>query len=96
MSILGCFALTPWLVSGCAAPQVVYRDRLVRIPVPDPLPLDPALSADCPPSVTLPLSGPVTVGDMIARLGSVEDALLTCREELAQIRAVQPVLPARD
>jgi hypothetical protein len=33
---------------------------------------------------------------MIARLGSVEDALLTCREELAQIRAVQPVLPARD
>lgn len=88
-------ALATSLLSGCAAPPVIYKDRLVRIPVPESVPLNAELTMDCPPEETLPPSGPMTVSDIVLRLGAVEDALLVCREELSQIRAIQPVLPGQ-
>ena len=73
---------------------MIYKDRLVQVPVPDPVPLGTELTQDCPPAATVPLSGPLTIGQIVMRLGAVEDALLVCREQLSQIRAIQPVMPA--
>jgi hypothetical protein len=67
----------------------------VQIPVPMSVPLDRELTQDCPPEATLPPSGPLTVSDMVERLGAVEDSLLVCREQLERIRAIQPVFPGR-
>lgn len=72
---------------------MVYQDRLVRIPVPAPIDLDPRLTADCAPAISLPLLGPLTVADLLGRLAGVEAALATCRTRMAEIRQVQPVLP---
>ena len=82
------FALA--LLTGCAsAPQVVYRDRPISVPVPVVRPLPAELTADCPPAGGV-APGALTVGAVLTRLADVEDALAKCRGQLAQIRALPP------
>lgn len=81
--MLGLSACTPQT-------QIVYRDKVVKEPVPTFVPLSSALTADCQPVVLLPSAGKLTVLDLMNRLDSVELELAVCRDELADIRALQP------
>lgn len=75
------------VLSACGnAPQVVYRDRAVEVPVPVVQPLDPRLTADCPARTDVPQTGPLTVRQALDRLAAVEDALATCRNQVAVMR----------
>lgn len=74
---------------GCATERVVYRDRVVEVPLPVPAKLDPMLTADCAPETVLPPSGSLPVSDALDRLAAVEDALALCRKQLAEIRSTQ-------
>lgn len=78
----------PLMLLGCAAPQVVYRDRKTLVPVPVRAPLDPRLTADCPPDAEVPPSGPLPVADALRRLDAVEGALAACRGRLQQLRTL--------
>lgn len=72
-------------VSGCAtpAPVVVTKTVTQLVNVPGAVQKVPAaLSADCPPD---PLAG-TQVGQVLARLSSVETALAQCRIQLGAIR----------
>jgi hypothetical protein len=61
----------------------------VRVPVPVREPLDPRLTADCPPRARIPAEGPVIVDDALKRLAAVEEALIQCRSQLEQLRGIQ-------
>lgn len=83
LTLPACALLT---LTACESGQVVYRDRLVEVPVPVQAPLDPRLTADCPPDTELPLTGPLPLADALQRAEAVEDALADCRARLEEIR----------
>jgi hypothetical protein len=76
-------------LAACGTPQVVYRDREVKVPIPTRVPLDPRLTGDCPPATELPADGPLPVADALRRAEAVEDALRQCRGQLSEIRSLQ-------
>lgn len=78
------------LLSACT-PQTVYKDRIVQVPVPVQTPLRSELTTDCPPSYNYPAKGPLTVLMLMTRLDSVELALELCRDQMDDIRALQPI-----
>lgn len=87
-------ALVTLLLSACTPQtQVVYKDRIVKEPVPTFVPLRSELTADCQPYAALPAAGKLTILDLMNRLDAVELSLSTCREELTDIRALQPTPP---
>lgn len=67
-------------------PRIV--DRVVKVPVPVRAPLDPRLTADCPPDADAPPTGPLPVAEVLRRLDSVEAALAACRARLEQLRTL--------
>lgn len=73
-------------LQGCASERIVYRDRLVEVPIPVRAPVEPALTADTPPAFDVPADGPLPFSVVLRRLSAVEDALLTCRSRLQAIR----------
>lgn len=86
---------SPWILLASAlpllqacetVPEVVYRDRPVEVPVPVVQKLPDRLTRDCPPDFQIPMSGALTVDDSNKRLASLEDALVTCRMQLWEIR----------
>ena len=78
------------VLSGCASePQTVYVERPIEVPVPFIQALDPRLTVDCQPRTDVPQSGRLTVGQVLDRLGAVEDALALCRNQLAEIRSTR-------
>lgn len=87
-------ALGMLLLSACTPQtQIVYKDQIVKEPVPTLVPLDPKLTADCQPLVPLPASGKLTILALMNRLDSVEMELAICREDLSDIRDLQPPKP---
>lgn len=79
------------LLSACTPQtQIVYRDQVVKEPVPTYVSLPSELTQDCPPAAPLPQTGKLTVLDLMNRLDSVELVLATCRQELTDIRQLQP------
>ncbi len=77
------------ILTACAPAPVVYRDRLVEVPVAVRAPLDAALTADCVPKADVPAEGAVTVDDALDRLAAVEEALIQCRAQLGEIRKIK-------
>lgn len=76
-------------LSGCASgPRVIYKDRLIQVPTPVIQPLDPRLTEDCTPASSVPMSGALTVRDILDRLEAVEYALARCNNDKAEIRKV--------
>lgn len=72
---------------GCATePPVVYKDRVVEVPLPVRTPIDPRLTVDCEPRYDPPMSGPLPVDAALERLAAVEDALEMCRMQLEALR----------
>lgn len=71
-------------LAGCGTPRVVFRE--VKVPVPVRAPLDPRLTADCPPDVEVPPTGPLPAGAALERLEATEAALARCRAQLDEIR----------
>src|SRR5690606_30746304 len=54
---------------GCATePPVVYKDRVVEVPLPVRTPIDPRLTVDCEPRYDPPMSGPLPVDAALERL----------------------------
>jgi len=51
--------------------------------------VDDRLTADCEPRTDVPYAGALTVKDVLDRLAATEDALATCRNQVAEIRAAQ-------
>lgn len=77
-------------LTGCASePPVVYRDRLVEVPLPVRAKIDPQLVADCEPRYDPPQAGPLPVDSALQRLAAVEDALEMCRQQLEALRQVK-------
>lgn len=64
----------------------MFKDRVIKIPVPVRAELDPRLTADCPPRFDVPTSGRLTVLSALDRLAAVEEALAQCRNQLSEIR----------
>lgn len=79
------------LMLGACGTQPVYRDRTVEVPVPVRAPLDPRLTADCPPDAEVASEGPLPVSAALRRLDAVEAALAKCRGQLEQLRGVEKV-----
>lgn len=77
------------MLTACGTAPIVYRDRLVEVPVAVRAPLDARLTADCPPQEPLPQSGPLPVAKALERLAAVEEALIQCRTQLDEIRKIQ-------
>lgn len=71
-------------LSGCGS--VRYVDRVTEVSTPVRVPVDSRLTIDCEPGYQPPQSGPITLGDALARLASVEEALAQCRAQLDEIR----------
>lgn len=85
MRFLTMFATT--FLAGCASqPTILYKDRIVEVPLPVRAPIDPRLVTDCEPRYDLPPSGSLLVGDALKRLAAVEEALTLCRSRLEQLR----------
>lgn len=77
-------------LAGCASePVVVYKDRLVEVPLPVRTPPDPRLVADCEPRYDPPQTGPLPVASALERLAAVEDALEMCRQQLEALRQLK-------
>lgn len=76
-------------LQACGHAPVVYKDRVVEIPVAVRAPLDARLTADCEPAAHVPAEGSVTVADALARLAAVEEALIQCRAQLGEIRKIK-------
>lgn len=75
------------LLAGCSGqPQVVFKDRLISVPVPVQAEIDSILTADCAPTYEIGLTEKVTVDASLRRLESVEDALYLCRLQLEKLR----------
>lgn len=74
------------LAGSCAStPPCAIKTERVEVKVPGPVQIIPAvLSADCAPA---PLKG-TTIGSLLDRLSSVENALQDCRGRLSKIRAL--------
>ena len=81
-TLLACALLT---LNACGTPPRIV-DREVMVPVPVRAPLDPRLTADCPPDAEVPLTGPLPVTEALRRLDAVEAALAACRARLEQLR----------
>lgn len=78
------------MLTGCAnEPTVVYKDRLVEVPLPVRTPLDSRLVADCEPRYDPPQTGPLPVDSALQRLAAVEDALEMCRQQLEALRQLK-------
>jgi hypothetical protein len=75
------------MLNACGTPPRVV-DRVVKVPVPVRAPLDPRLTADCPPDVEVPLTGPLPVAAALRREDAVEAALTRCRAQLEQLRSL--------
>lgn len=88
-STLAACALLSLTACASAPPQVVFKDRVVEVPVPVVQPIPGRLTEDCVPATNVG-AGPVTVGAALDRLAAVEDALAACRGRLAEIRSVKP------
>ena len=79
------------LLQACmSGPDVIYKERVVKVPTPVIQPVDPRLTADCVPSFDVPATGPITVRDLVNRLEAVEFALEVCRNDKAELRKSQP------
>lgn len=75
------------LLLGCApVPSIVYKDRLIEVPVPGKVEIDQRLLADCDPVTSVPMSGSLPLEDVIERLSAVELALDLCRNDKAELR----------
>lgn len=77
------------MLVACANEPPVFKDRVVKVPVPVRAEIDPRLTEDCEPAADVPLTGVVTVLDALNRLAAVEIALAKCRHQLAQIREIK-------
>lgn len=76
-------------LAGCGSAPPVFRDRVIKIPVPVRAELDPRLTADCEPRSDVPSSGPLPISAVLDRLASVEEALAQCRNQLSEIRGLK-------
>jgi hypothetical protein len=74
-------------LQACASePRVLYKDRVVEVPLPVRTPLDPRLTVDCEPRNDPPMTGALPVSAVLDRLAAVEDALEVCRLQLEALR----------
>lgn len=77
-------------LQACASePRVLYKDRVVEVPLPVRTPIDPRLVADCEPRSDPPQTGPLPVRAALDRLAAVEDALEVCRLQLEALRKLK-------
>lgn len=83
---LACALVT---LMGCGAGRVVYKDRLVEVPVAVSEPIDRELTKDCEPRSELPYGKVLFVEDALRRLAAVEEALAQCRAQLREIRTIK-------
>lgn len=73
-------------ITGCGTTKVVEKTRTVEVNVAVVKPVDPAFLKDCQPA---PLADS-TVQAALDRLAATESCVSQLRDQLAQLRAVQP------
>jgi len=76
-------------LAGCSSAPIVYKDRLIEVPVPVREQLDARLTQDCAPSYKPPRTGTLPVSAALDRLAAVEEALAKCRAQLQEIRTIK-------
>lgn len=77
------------LLASCAsAPTVVEKVRTIEVKVPVVQPIPANLTRDCAPDFSY--GDTVTVGDIVSRVISLEDALSICRDQLQRLRQAHP------